>query len=320
MTNGRKGGLASLGPVKLDGIHHVTCITADAPRNVDFYVRVLGLRMVKKTVNQDDPTVYHLFYADERGSPGADITFFEYPGVRRGRAGAGMVHTVTWRLGSPDALDFWAERLAGEGVETRRDDDRLAFSDPEGLGLDLRVVETGDEPLVARHPEIPEELALQGFDGVRAFTYDPELSRAFLEQTLGFEPSGDTAFEVRGPTRGSSYGYDLTDERGLGGGGTVHHVAWASSMEEHEAWQRRVADSGARPTPVIDRFWFRSIYFREPSGVLFEIATIGPGFTTDEPLETLGEHLVLPPAFEHLRDEIEPRLTPLPSPRELTRR
>ena len=189
--------------MKLDGIHHVTCITGDAPRNVDFYVRVLGLRMVKKTVNQDDTRVYHLFYADERGSPGADITFFEYPGVRRGRAGAGMVHTVTWRVGSPDALDFWADRLAGEGTETRHGGDRLAFVDPEGLGLELRVVETGDEPLVAHHPEIPEELALQGFDGVRAFTYDPGQSRAFLEQTLGFDPAGDATYEVRGPTRGS---------------------------------------------------------------------------------------------------------------------
>src|SRR6188474_1827102 len=169
--------------MKLEGIHHVTCITGDAPANVDFYARVLGLRLVKKTVNQDDPTVYHLFYADERGSPGADITFFEYPGVRRGRAGAGMVHTVTWRLGSENALDFWADRLAGEGVETARDGDRLSFADPEGLGLELRHVETDDEPLVARHPEIPEELALQGFDGVRAFTYDPEQSRAFLAET-----------------------------------------------------------------------------------------------------------------------------------------
>jgi glyoxalase family protein len=301
--------------VKLDGIHHVTCITGDAPRNVDFYVRVLGLRMVKKTVNQDDPTVYHLFYADEQGSPGADITFFEYPGVRRGRAGAGMVHTVTWRVGSPDALDFWADRLAGEGVEAQRDGDRLAFADPEGLGLELRAVDTPDEPLVARHPEIPPELALQGFDGVRAFTYDPEQSRPFLLGPLGFEQAGEGTYEARGPTRGSSYGYDSTEERGLGGGGTVHHVAWSSSMDEHDAWQRRVAESGARPTPVIDRFWFRSIYFREPSGVLFEIATVGPGFGVDEPLESLGEHLVLPPAFEHLRAEIEPRLTPLPAVR-----
>jgi glyoxalase family protein len=306
--------------VKLDGIHHVTCITGDAPRNVDFYVRVLGLRMVKKTVNQDDPTVYHLFYADERGSPGADLTFFEYPGVRQGRTGAGMVHSVTWRVASREALDFWADRLRGEGVAVQENVDRLAFADPEGLGLELRVVASDDPPLVARHPEIPEELALQGFDGVRAFTRDPDPSRAFLEGTLGFATEGDDAYEVRGETRRSWYAYDRTGERGLGGAGTVHHVAWSSSMDEHEAWQRRVAESGARPTPIIDRFWFRSIYFREPSGVLFEIATVGPGFTADEPVESLGERLVLPPAFEHLRAEIEPRLTPLPCTRELSRR
>jgi glyoxalase family protein len=305
--------------VKLDGIHHVTCITGDAPRNVDFYVRVLGLRMVKKTVNQDDPTVYHLFYADEQGSPGSDITFFEYPGVRRGRAGAGMVHTVTWRVASPEALDFWADRLGGEGIAAERDGDRLGFADPEGLGLELRAVESEDPPLIARHPEIPEELALQGFDGVRALTHDPDGSRAFLEATLGFAPEGDDEYEVRGDTRGGWYAYDRADERGLGGAGTVHHVAWSSAMDEHEAWQRRVAESGAQPTPIIDRFWFRSIYFREPSGVLFEIATVGPGFTADEPVESLGERLVLPPAFEHLRAQIEPRLTPLPSPRELLR-
>jgi glyoxalase family protein len=306
--------------VKLDGIHHVTCITGDAPRNVDFYVRVLGLRMVKKTVNQDDPTVYHLFYADEHGSPGADVTFFEYPGARRGRAGAGMVHTIAWRVVSSEALDFWADRLAGEGVASERDGDRLAFADPEGLGLELRAVDAEDPPLVARHPEIPEELALQGFDGVRAFSHDPDQSRAFLEGTLGFAPEGDDTYEVRGETRGSQYAYDPAGERGLGGAGTVHHVAWSSGMDEHEAWQRRVAESGAQPTPIIDRFWFRSIYFREPSGVLFEIATVGPGFTADEPVESLGEQLVLPPAFEHLRAEIEPRLTPLPSPRELSSR
>jgi glyoxalase family protein len=306
--------------MRLDGIHHVTCITGDAPRNVDFYARVLGLRMVKKTVNQDDPTVYHLFYADEEGSPGADITFFEYPGVARGRTGAGMVHTIAWRVASPEALDFWADRLAGEGIEVERDGDRLALSDPEGLGLELRAVETEDAPLVARHPEIPDELALQGFDGVRAFTYDPERSRGFLEETLGFSAGGDATFEARGDSRGSSYVYDRADERGLGGAGTVHHVAWASTMEEHEAWHRRVSASGARPTPIIDRFWFHSIYFREPGSVLFEIATIGPGFAADEPIESLGERLVLPPAFEHLRAEVEKRLTPLPNPRELSTR
>jgi glyoxalase family protein len=305
--------------VRLDGIHHATCITGDAPRNVDFYARVLGLRLVKKTVNQDDPTVYHLFYADEEGSPGADITFFEYPGLARGRAGAGMIHTVTWRVAAPEALDFWAERLAGEEIAVERDGERLAFDDPEGLRLELRVVETEDEPLVARHPDVPEEHALRGFHGVRAFTSDPDRSRAFLEETLGFTPGEDAAYTIRGDTRGSTYAYDRTEERGLGGAGTVHHVAWSSAMDDHEAWRRRVAESGARPTPIIDRFWFRSIYFREPSGILFEIATIGPGFAADEPIESLGERLVLPPAFEHLRAEVEKRLTPLPSSRELSR-
>jgi glyoxalase family protein len=302
--------------MKLEGIHHVTAITADAPRNVDFYTRVLGLRLVKKTVNQDDPTVYHLFYADENGDPGSDITFFEYPGLPRGRAGAGMVNTVAWRVASAEALAFWAERLAAESVDSERDDDRLRFADPEGMGLELRAVESGDEPLVANHPEIPAELALQGFDGVRAYTAEPEASRSFLEEALAFEPSGPGSWEVRGEERGSSYAYDEPPaERSLSGAGTVHHVAWSSPQEEHEVWRERVAQAGARPTPVIDRFYFRSVYFREPSGVLFELATLGPGFTADEPLESLGESLSLPPAYEPLRERLEQVLTPLPDTR-----
>jgi glyoxalase family protein len=297
--------------VKLEGIHHVTCITADAPGNVDFYARVLGLRLVKKTVNQDDPTVYHLFYADERGSAGSDITFFEYPDTPRGRAGAGMVHRVAFRVASEESLDFWQERVGGEHT-----DGSLIFEDPEGLMLELVVDDSGEDPLVAKHPEIPEEHALRGFAGVRAYTFDPEQSRGFLEGTLGFEPG----FVARGETRSGSYVYDVTDRRGIQGAGTVHHVAWASTQEEHEAWRAAVEQAGARPTPVIDRFYFKSIYFREPSGVLFEIATLGPGFAVDEPAEHLGERLSLPPAFEHLRDQVEPVLTPLPNPREPARR
>jgi glyoxalase family protein len=299
--------------MKLDGIHHVTAITADAPRNVEFYAGLLGLRLVKKTVNQDDPTVYHLFYADERGDPGSDITFFEYPGARQGRAGPGMVHTVEWRVASNEAVDFWQKRLDNHVLS--REDDRLTFVDPEGLRHELAVVETTDEPLIADHPEIPAELALQGFDGVQAFTDDPGRSRAFLEETLGFEPREGETWEIRGERRGSTYVYDEAPGPGIGGAGTVHHVAWASPPEEHETWRARVAAAGAHVTPVIDRFYFKSIYFREPSGVLFEIATIGPGFATDEPIEHLGERLSLPPAFEHLRDQVEPMLTPLPNPR-----
>jgi glyoxalase family protein len=301
--------------MNLEGIHHVTCITGDAPRNVDFYSRVLGLRLVKKTVNQDDPTVYHLFYADELGSAGADITFFEYPGAREGRAGAGMVHRISWRVPSEEALDFWADRLGREGIDVERGPEWLRFADPEGLGLELAVVEAPDEPLVAVHPEIPEELALQGFDGVRAYSVEPGTSRRFLQEGLGFEPSGD-GWEVRGSLRGSRYAYDPPPpERGIGGAGTVHHVAWSSPIDEHEAWRERAARAGASPTPVIERFYFRSIYFREPSGVLFEIATLGPGFTADEPLETLGESLSLPPAYEHLRERLADVLTPLPPTR-----
>ena len=303
--------------MKLEGVHHVTAITGNAPGNVDFYARVLGLRLVKKSVNQDDPTVYHLFYGDEEGAPGNDITFFEYPGARRGKAGAGMIHTVEWRLAAPEAIDFWEHRLADEGIAAERADGSLVFADPEGLRHRLAVVKTDDEPLIADHPEVPKELALQGFDGVRAFAHDPEQSRAFLEQTLEFGPAGEAGWEVRGERRGGRYAYDRSDERGVPGAGTVHHVAWAATMEDHAAWGRRAAEGGARPTPVIDRFWFRSIYFREPSGVLFEIATIGPGFTADESPETLGERLSLPPNYEHLRDRLEQVLTPLPDPRAL---
>jgi glyoxalase family protein len=296
--------------MRLDGIHHVTCITGNAPANVDYYTGVLGLRLVKKTVNQDDPTVYHLFYADEHGSAGADLTFFEYPGAVRGRLGGGMVHTVVWRVGSPEALDFWAARL---GVE--RDGDIVRFSDPEGLAHELVVATVADAPLIADHPEIPRELALQGFEGVRAYARDPEPRTAPFLAALGFERDGHR-WDTRGPSRGGWIEYEAEPpEHGIPGAGAVHHVAWASSMDEHEAWGNRVAEAGGRPTPSIDRFWFRSIYFREPSGVLFEIATLGPGFAADEDPAHLGETLILPPDFEHLRAQVEPRLTPLPDPR-----
>lgn len=304
--------------MKLEGIHHITCITADARKSVDFYARVLGLRMVKKTVNQDDPSVYHLFYADEEGSPGADLTFFEFPGVPPGRAGDGMVHRIVWRVASSAALDFWAERLAGEGYESNRDGDRLRFLNYEGLEHELAVVETSDQPLIADHAEVPAEVALQGFDGVRAYSSQPERSQGLLEETLGFAPSGD-GWESRGERHGSLYAYDEPPaERGLQGAGSVHHVAWGSHDEDHERWHERVKAGGALATPIIDRFWFRSIYFREPSGVLFELATFGPGFSADEDPAHLGETLVLPPWLESQREEIEARLTPVENPRKVT--
>ena len=307
--------------MKFEGIHHITAITADAQDNIDFYAGVLGLRLVKKTVNQDDPSVYHLFFADEDGSAGSDLTFFEFPGSPRGLAGDGMVHEIAWRVASEEALDFWADRLAGRDTETKRGKGTLVLADPEGLGHVLRVSDVADEPLIADHPEVPAELALRGFDGVRAFSSAPEASEGLLTE-LGFESASvrgtEHAWEARGGSRGGTIAYDNPpEERGLQGAGTVHHVAWASTPGEHEAWRERVIAGGAQPTQVIDRFYFRSIYFREPSGVLFEIATLGPGFTVDEPLESLGEKLSLPPDYEHLREQVEARLTPVRSPRQV---
>jgi glyoxalase family protein len=300
--------------MKLEGIHHITAITSDAQENVDFYVGVLGLRLVKKTVNQDQPTVYHLFYADEQGSAGSDLTFFEFPGVPPGRPGAGDVHRIVWRVASEEALDFWEERLAGKGIEPARSDGSLVFSDPEGLEHELAVVEVGDDPLIADHPEVPAEVALQGFHAARAYSAAPEASDGLLE-ALEFERAAD-GWEARGSSRGGLYIYDEPPaERGVQGAGSVHHIAWASTIGEHEQWRDRATYAGARPTPVIDRFYFKSVYFREPSGVLFEVATLGPGFTVDEPLEHLGEKLSLPPDFEHLRDEVEPNLRPVANPR-----
>ena len=299
--------------MKLEGIHHVSSITGDAQANVDFYAGVLGLRMVKKTVNQDDPSVYHLFYGDDRGSPGFDLTFFEYPGARPGRAGQGMIHRIVMRVGSEGALDFWAQRLGGG----ERSEGSLLFNDPEGLGLELRVVETADEPLTASHPGIPAEHAIQGFEEVRAYASHPELSGGLFEDALGFVRESATSWVARGDRRTGRYVSDPPPtERGAPGAGTVHHVAWATQDAEQVAWRERVDGAGARPTPVIDRYWFKSVYFREPNGVLFEIATLGPGFAVDEDPEHLGERLVLPPKFEPLRERLEHTLTPIHAPAE----
>jgi glyoxalase family protein len=297
--------------VKLEGVHHVTCITGDAPANVEFYVGTLGLRLVKKSVNQDDPTVYHLFYADERGSAGSDITFFEDRGAPRGRAGDGMVHRICFRVASEASLDFWAHRV---GVE--RGEESLLFADNEGLALELLVDGSGEPPLESEAADIPPEHRIRGFAGVRAYSSRPERSVPLLE-ALGFEPGGfEPGWVLRGERRSGFYVYDPpTDHVGLQAAGTVHHVAWACEPAEQDEWRQRVISGGAQPTPVIDRFYFKSVYFREPSGVLFEIATLGPGFTADEPLESLGEKLSLPPNYEQYRDQVEKALTPLPNPR-----
>lgn len=304
---------------RLEGIHHVTAITSDAQRNLDFYAGVLGLRLIKKSVNQDHTSVYHLFYGDEHARPGADMTFFEYPGLPVGRAGDGMVHRIVWRVASPAAIDFWEQRLRAHGHDANRTEaGSLVFADWEGLEHELTVVSVPDVPLSAQHPEISAEMALQGFHAVHAYAADPERSRAILEQTLGMESAGEQQWQARGERRGGLIAYDSPPEAGgRRGAGTVHHVAWAMADEDVAGWHSSVLATGAHVTDVIDRFYFQSIYFREPSGVLFELATLSPGFTVDEPLEHLGEKLSLTPKFEHLRDEIEPHLTPLVNPREL---
>jgi glyoxalase family protein len=299
--------------MKLEGVHHVTAITGDAPQNVDFYARVLGLRLVKKSVNQDDPTVYHLFYGDEEGKPGNDVTFFEYPGALQGTAGAGMVHTIGWRVASPEAVDFWESRLADEGIAGERyPDGSFAFRDPEGLRHALIPGESPDEPLIADHPEVPKEFALQGFHGVHAYAHEGVAASSRRRSSSG---RGEAGWEARGGAAPGPLRLRPEREVGVPGAGYRAPRRWASPTGAG-GLAARVAE-GAHPTPVIDRYDFKSVYFREPSGVLFEIATIGPGFTADEPLETLGEHLSLPPNYEHLRDRLEGVLTPLPDPRAL---
>ena len=307
--------------MQLEGIHHITAITGDAPRNVEFYVGALGLRMVKKTVNQDDPSVYHVFYADEDGTPGSDLTFFEYRGIAIGRAGAGMVHRIIWRVASPEALDFWEQRLREHGTASARVDRGLRFADPEGLAHELVISTVDDDPLVGGAPDVPRHLALQGFDGVRAYSVDPARSARLLGEALEFSSEGNGCWEVRGERRGGRYVYDAPPQnRPRRGAGTVHHVAFAARGEDHAAWRERVVATGARATPVIDRFYFHAVYFREPSGVLFELATMEPGFAADEDPEHLGERLSLPPKLEWRRAELERTLTPLPDPRARLRR
>ena len=303
--------------MKLEGIHHITAITGDAPRNVEFYAGTLGLRMVKKTVNQDDPTVYHLFYADEQGSPGADLTFFEYPGAAQGRPGAGQVHRIVWRVGSPEAIDFWAERL-GSTARAERVDGGLRFADPEGLDHELRVSDVSDAPLIAEHPEHPARARAAGLRRRARLRERPRPQRgapardARLHGRRGRRAGRSAATSAAAATSTTR----RRAARPSQGAGSVHHIAFATQTDEQDAWRERVAQSGnARPTPVIDRFWFRSVYFREPNGVLFELATMGPGFDTDEDIEHLGEKLTLPPRFEPMREQIERVLTPLPNPR-----
>jgi glyoxalase family protein len=305
--------------MQLDGMHHITMITGDAERNVEFYASLLGLRLVKKTVNFDAPEAYHLYFGDEHGSPGSILTWFEFAGAQPGRAGAGMIHTIQLGVPSPDSLDFWERRLGARGYAVRRTGSSLQFADYEGLGLELVVGEPSNPPLQAIHPEIPAEHAITGVQGARAYAgraLDTDLS--LLAETLGFTPGAAAgAYTLSGPTRTFSWTYEPTEQRGIQGAGTIHHIAWHSTDADHVPWQQRVAAAGMQVTPVIDRDYFDAIYFRQPQGILFEIATTSPGFAVDEDPAHLGEQLRLPAQHEHLRPVLERTLAPLTNPRSL---
>jgi glyoxalase family protein len=306
----------------LRGLHHVTAISGPAQENLDFYAGVLGLRLVKKSVNQDDPGTYHLFYADARGTPGSDLTFFPWSQMAPGRRGHGLAVEVALSVPA-GSLEFWARRLERYGVEhgaveTRFGRPSLPLLDPHRLPValtasaDRREFEPwGDSP-------VAPERQIRGLEGARALERDLEPTARFLERAMGFSKLGEERGWERWTLAGGASGswLDLRaapdGPRGAWGTGVVHHLAWRVDDDEHEAAARAaVAGEGAQPTPVIDRFWFRSVYFREPGGVLFELATDGPGFAVDEEPERLGERLVLPPWMEGDRAAIEAMLPAL---------
>ena len=307
------------------GLHHVTAIAGDPVENLRFYRDVMGLRLVKRSVNQDDPNTYHLFYADAEGHPGTDLTFFPWPHARPGTPGVGVVHE-TYLTVPPDTLLAWADRLAAGGarvdpIDVRFGDRVLPFADPHGLRLAL--VE-GPEPFafVPWHEgPVPVAEQVRGLHGARAPLRDLAASERFLTEVMGFErvaADGDwVRFVLPGaPAGGAGRIFEAREDahgrRGEWGVGSVHHLAWTVTNDEHQvALRDAVARAGRRPSEVIDRFWFRSVYFMEPGGVLFELATVGPGFAVDEDVERLGERLILPPWLEPQRAEIEAKLPDL---------
>ncbi|BBL78511.1 glyoxalase [Rubrobacter xylanophilus] len=322
--------------MELGGIHHVTAVTADAPGNLEFYTRVLGLRLVKKTVNQDDVSAYHLFYADAAGTPGTEMTFFDWRWAPPHEAGAGLVSATAFAVPDRESLEWWVRRLDELGVsrgEVREEEGGrravLDFSDPEGQSLRLVYDAAGEAPEVRpweRGP-VPAKRFLRGFDSVELSVWRLGPTEAVLTGAMGFRKVGErsggegvpraAAYEVGPGGPGARVVVverrDLRLHRRVGAGG-VHHVAFrVPDEEEHRAWRERLARAGLGVTPVIDRYYFRSVYFREPGGVLFELATDGPGFATDEDPEHLGERLALPPFLEPHREQIERGLRPLPT-------
>ncbi|HWM91327.1 MAG TPA: ring-cleaving dioxygenase [Thermoanaerobaculia bacterium] len=308
-----------MSPVR--GIHHVTAISGNAQENLEFYTEVFGLRLVKRSVNQDVPDTYHLFYADAEGHPGTDLTFFPWPQMPPGRKGAGLAVEVGFAV-PEGSLGFWAERLEAMGgpltPERRFGENVLELRDVHGLSLSLTEASGPREWTPWQESPVPERHQIRGFHSVRLWERSLAASERFLEEALGFERAAEEAGWHRFGVDGGGSGKwveirELPGERlGSWGTGAIHHVAFrVSGDEEQLEVRRRVLAAGSSPTPVIDRFWFHSVYFKEPGGVLFEVATDEPGFTVDEDLAHLGERLILPPWLEPHRPEIEAALPPL---------
>jgi glyoxalase family protein len=307
------------------GIHHVTCIAGDAQENLDFYVALLGMRLVKKSVNQDDPGTYHLFYADRVGTPGTDFTFFPWPNMEPGRLGNGLTVEVSFAI-PMGSLGYWQERLEQYGVqhgatESRFGETTLPFKDPHGLQLVL--VETGDDRKFEpwENSPVSSKHQLRGMHAVRLWERQLAPTARVLTELMGFNllgtEDGWQRYEVEGGGSGKLIEIkELPDERrGQWGTGSVHHVAWrVHDSDEQITLREMISSAGLRPTPQIDRFWFKSVYYREPGGVLFELATDGPGFDRDEDMDHLGEQLILPPWLETQRKEIESALPSLEMP------
>jgi glyoxalase family protein len=307
------------------GIHHVTCIAGDAQENLDFYVALLGMRLVKKSVNQDDPGTYHLFYADRHGTPGTDFTFFPWPNMEPGRLGIGLTVETSFAV-PPGSLAYWQERLDQQGVEHDAVENRfgemtLPFQDPHGLQIAL--VETGDDREFVAWEDSPvsTEHQLRGMHAVRLWERQLTPTDTVLTELMGFTLLGTEDGWQRYGVEGGGSGKlieikELPEERrGQWGTGAVHHVAWrVNNSDEQMELRDLLASAGLRPTQQIDRFWFKSVYYKEPGGVLFELATDGPGFDRDEDMEHLGEQLILPPWLETHRKEIEGALPSLEMP------
>ncbi|GAC1364152.1 MAG: ring-cleaving dioxygenase [Ktedonobacteraceae bacterium] len=320
--------------MQLTGIHHVTAVTGNTAKNVAFYTNVLGLRLVKQTVNQDDVSAYHLFYADESGHPGNDLTFFDWPHIGRNVPGTSTIDTIAMRVPDEEALDWWARHLdehdvpiLSRGEQAGRSS--IVFTDPEGMRLAL--FDDGNAPTNSvpwKKSPIPTDVAIRGLDAATIIVSKIEQLALVLTQVLGFRQartyqlSEDEAhrmfvFETGPGGPGTEVHVEVRPHGKIGrlGIGGVHHMAFRTpNPEEHMQWRERLAKAGLGVTPVIDRFYFKAIYFRVPGGVLFEISTDGPGFATDENIEHLGEQLALPPFLEPRRAEIERNLHPLMQP------